>query len=248
MNYPSLKQVNIPFNIDGMQARILTDVVDCEVPLLLSKQSMKAANSKLDFVNDKVTMFGKDIPLHHTSNGHFCIPLTPIQIAIKNTSPEHSPVKVTFSATDFSKKSTDEKQKAALKLHKQFGHPIDSTKLKTLLQNGNIHDDELYKLIDDVTNSCDTCSRYMKARSRPIVSLPFASDVSDVLAMDLKFITVNGRKAIILHMIDVFSRFSVSSLITSRHAKVIVDSILRMWVSIFGTPRSILSDNGGGVQ
>ena len=194
-------------------------------------------------------MFGKDIPLNHTSNGHFCITdLTPIQIAIKNTSPEHSPVKVIFSATDFSKKSTDEKQKAALKLHKQFGHPIDSTKLKTLLQNGNIHDDELYKLIDDVTNSCDTCSRYMKARSRPIVSLPFASDVSDVLAMDLKFITVNGRKAIILHMIDVFSRFSVSSLITSRHAKVIVDSILRMWVSIFGTPRSILSDNGGGVQ
>ena len=46
MNYPSLKQVNIPFNTDGMQARILTDAVDCEVPLLLSKQSMKAVNSK----------------------------------------------------------------------------------------------------------------------------------------------------------------------------------------------------------
>ena len=156
--YNSLKQVNLPVNINGMQARLLTDVVDCEIPLLLSKQSMKAANSCLDFEHDTVTMFGIEIPLQHTSGGHYCIPLTPKQVIVNSPCTNDS-VQVTFTVSDMSTKSLDEKKKIAVKLHKQFGHPIDGNKLKTLLKNANVDDKELYQLIDDVTNSCDTCSR-----------------------------------------------------------------------------------------
>lgn len=229
----------------GMQAHILTDVVDCELPLLLSKQSLKAANSQLDFVNDKVTMFGRDIPLQHTSNGHYCIPLTPKQVAVNKTSQGENATRVIFTVNDLTVKSPEEKCKIATKLHKQFGHPIDSSKLKTLLQDANVEDKELFQQIDNVTNSCDTCSRYMKARSRPIVSLPMASDVNECLAMDLKFLTVNHKKLTILHMIDVFSRYSASTIIKSKNKEIIVDAILKHWVAIFGTPNSIFSDNGG---
>ena len=34
--YPSLKQVIIPSNIDDIELEIVVDVVDCEIPLLLS--------------------------------------------------------------------------------------------------------------------------------------------------------------------------------------------------------------------
>ena len=74
-----MKQVNIPVSITGMDARIQTDVVDCEIPLLLSKGSLKDADAQLDFVNDNINMYDKEINLQHTSDGHYCIPLTPKQ-------------------------------------------------------------------------------------------------------------------------------------------------------------------------
>ena len=51
-----------------------TDVVKSEIPLLLSKESMKAAESKIDFVNDTINISGKDIHLHFTTSGHYAIP------------------------------------------------------------------------------------------------------------------------------------------------------------------------------
>ena len=246
--YPSMKQVNLPANIGGQQGYILTDVVDCEIPLLLSKNSLKTADSQLDFVNDTITMYGKEINLQHTSNGHYCIPLTPKQVVVNNIDTNSQPnVKITlFSESDsVETKTLNDKYNVALKLHKQFGHPVDSGKLKKLLQNSQINDKELMKQIDIVTEKCDICNRYMKARARPVVSLPLAQDFNDCLAMDLKFLTINGKSYTILHMIDVFTRFSAAVLIKSKHKENIVDSILRHWVAIFGTPQSILSDNGG---
>ena len=44
--------------------RIEIDVVPCELPLLFSKASMKAAKAKVDFVNDKVNMLGMDLDFY----------------------------------------------------------------------------------------------------------------------------------------------------------------------------------------
>ena len=242
-SYVSLKQVNIPVDIGGLPAKILTDVVDCEIPLLLSTPSLKAANSQLDFVNDVINMYGRTIPLQHTSSGHYCIPLS----SDAKPSVIH-PVKsteITLAAIHVEKKDLAEKRAIATKLHKQFGHPVDSGKLKALLHDADIHDKELLQQIDLVGSECDTCSRYMKVRSRPVVSLPLASDVNECLALDLKFITINHKKFIILHMIDVFAKFSAASIVRSKHKEVIVDAIMKHWVATFGTPISILSDNGG---
>ena len=38
-------------------------MVKSEIPLLLSRNSMKKANTRIDFANDKVNIFGKDIDL-----------------------------------------------------------------------------------------------------------------------------------------------------------------------------------------
>ena len=45
-------------------------------------------------------------------------------------------------------------------------------------------------------------------------------------------------------MIHVFSRFTQAILIPSKHKDIIVQVILKYWVSIFGVPQSIFSDNG----
>ena len=79
------------------------------------------------------------------------------------------PVKVLFTVNDLPNKTPQEKGARASKFHKQFGHPIDSTKLKQLLRDANIQDDDLFKKkIDAVTESCEICERYKKVRPRPI--------------------------------------------------------------------------------
>ena len=45
------------------------------IPLLLSKNSIKKPNTKIDFANDKVNIFGKNVDLQFTSSGHYAIPL-----------------------------------------------------------------------------------------------------------------------------------------------------------------------------
>ena len=54
---------------------IETDVVKCDIPLLLSKDAMKKAAMQIDFKADVVKIFGKPIKLFFTSIGHYCIPI-----------------------------------------------------------------------------------------------------------------------------------------------------------------------------
>ena len=67
-----------------------TDVEKSEIPLLLSKESMNAAESKIDFVNDRINMFGKDIHLHFTTSGYYAIPLNETNLNLKMSSLEDS--------------------------------------------------------------------------------------------------------------------------------------------------------------
>ena len=49
----SLKSVIIPAQIGNSEIMIQTDVISSELPLLLSKDAMKKANTKIDFTNDR---------------------------------------------------------------------------------------------------------------------------------------------------------------------------------------------------
>ncbi|VDI13885.1 Hypothetical predicted protein [Mytilus galloprovincialis] len=69
----SYQSVKLPATIGSLKCYIETEVVDCEIPLLLSKDSLKRAQTVLDLHNDKVTMFGKPVDVHFISNGHYCI-------------------------------------------------------------------------------------------------------------------------------------------------------------------------------
>ena len=75
--------------------------------------------------------------------------------------PSHaSSIKVFLTIDHLDRKTIKEKHEIAAKLHKQFGHPVDSIKLKQLLKDANITDKELDAQIDSVTDNCDACDRY----------------------------------------------------------------------------------------
>ena len=72
----SMFKVNIPCTLAGKKIEICTDVVESDIPLLLSKHSMKKSNTVLDFEKDSVSMFGEKLQLQCTDSGHYYIPLS----------------------------------------------------------------------------------------------------------------------------------------------------------------------------
>ena len=48
-----------------------------------------------------------------------------------------------------------------------------------------------------------------------------------------------------LHFIDEFSRFSNGVVIERKQSNIMIQNFLKHWISIFGTPISMFSDNGG---
>ena len=64
---------------------------------------------------------------------------------------------------------------------------------------------------------------------------------NETVAMDLKAF----RNVSIFHMIDHSTRYSGGAIIHSKQKEVIIDKIFKHWISIFGTPKLFLSDNGG---
>lgn len=64
----STRKVTIP-------AKNLTEDVPADIPMLLSKASLKRASAVLDIANDKATMFKQPVKLEQISSGHYCVNL-----------------------------------------------------------------------------------------------------------------------------------------------------------------------------
>lgn len=215
----------IPAEIVGRRVNIKTDVVDSDIPLLLSKQAMKNAKVTLDLENDKATIFGKSVELECTSSGHYALPIMPEHLVF---------------ATDFDQMTEAEQVRNLKKLHCQFGHACDD-KLRKLMEDAGVWKPTYSTPLRDITNSCDTCKKFKRTPARPVVSLPLSDDFNQIVAMDLKIF----RSGYILHIIDTFTRFSVSTYIRRKTPTDIIDNVIKKWVGVFGIMGGILTDNGG---
>jgi transposase InsO family protein len=98
---------------------------------------------------------------------------------------------------------------------------------------------------------CPVCERFLKVRQTPRAGLR-SMDVGgrgDCLAMDI----VGGRDSFpltprghcyILTMIDCFTRYAVAVPLVNQSAEVIIAAIIGNYITVYGTPRRILTDQG----
>ena len=229
------EKVLLPIQIGNVNLLLETEIVSSDVPLLLSKETMKKAKAKLNFDKDTIELFGEVQHMVCTSSGHYAIPIRKNYLGMKNDQVESSIVLL-------ADQDNPDKTAEARKLHKQFSHP-SAKRLIKLVNNSGIEDADLKKAIEDVSAKCDICKRYKKTRPRPVVSLPMASEFNETVAMDLK--VYKNNSIYFLHIIDHATRLSAGAVIRSKKAEVIIDSFFKSWVAIFGAPQKVLSDNGG---
>ena len=135
---------------------------------------------------------------------------------------------------------TDEDFRAiAKKLHTQFAHPKPDKLIKLLKDGGHGHK-YLIKEVKEVSDRCPICIKRQKPPLRPVVSMPMAKKFNDILAVDLK----QCGRYYFLMIADLATRFCQGTVINNKLPATIIRGLFKCWITIFGAPRKLLSDNG----
>ena len=228
----SLGTVTFPCVMAGKEISITTDVVSSNIPLLLSIKAMKDYGMIWDFQKGTVQVFGKEIVLDVSSCGHHSIPIMPSEVSIEDC----AMVARHADLTD------EEFMNSKLKfLHLTFAHP-PKDKFINLLRDANVWNDRFKRTIEEIYDTCETCEVFSKTPSRPVVAMPEAQDFGDLVVMDLKA----WKKGYLLHMVDAFSRFSISVAIKDKTPQTVANHFLVNWVGAgYGLCKKLKFDNGG---
>ena len=238
----SFKRVVFPIYVGSQRGMLEAEVIESDLPLLISKETMKKTGMILNFDRDTATFNGEEISLDTTSSGHYALSLTKPKNQLNLIAQEKSlpSDQVAFLTFNVEGKSDLEKTRMAKKLHSQFGHPSHE-KLTKLVQSAGVQDSSFIDMIKECSAKCETCIKYSRKNPRPIVGMALSNDFNSTIAMDLKQID----KHIILHIIDLATRYSNAVVIADKRKETVVEAIIRNWVNIFGVPDRVLSDNGG---
>ncbi|CAL9707805.1 unnamed protein product [Knipowitschia caucasica] len=237
----SVKNVKIPAKIGNTKCNIETEVVPVNIPLLLSKTSLKRAGTVLDMEKDSAVMFNQPVKLDFTSSGHYCVNIVDNENSCPTSADQILTTIEEEVLTNTNEMNTSEKMKVLEKLHKQFGH-ASAYKLQRLLSSSGNKDTECISLLQKVIGQCEACQKYCKTKPKPAVGLPLASTYNETVAVDLHELQPGVWY---LHIIDQFTRFSAGSVITTKRSSEIVKHFIHDWISVHGPPQKLFSDNGG---
>ena len=110
------------------------------------------------------------------------------------------------------------------------------------MNDAGIWQEEYDTILEKIHSECQLCKKYAPTPPRPAVSLPMASEFNEMVSMDLK----KWNSKYILHLIDMWSRLTVSSFIERKKPAEVLEKIMLNWVGTgFGIMKAVLSDNGG---
>ena len=222
------KLVYLPSQIGSINCILKILVKPGILPFLLSVAALRKAKFFIEFRSLKLSgPCGMETHLQVASSGH---------ILLKIDNFQHNELCLTAQKLDLD-------PGVILKLHKQFGHASTGKLAALLSKTGGSKIDS--SKIEDVVKNCDICNRFGRSPCKPVVSLPLSVEWNHTIAMDLHKCSDIGQTCWYLHIIDVFTRFSMAVFIYDKRPETIIEAILKNWCLIFGFPKVIFTDNGG---
>ena len=229
---PSGGSYVIPIYLDGERHRLRVEVVESELPLLLSLGSMKDMGGVLDLPRGKATFFGKEFTLNYTSSGHYSLNIAPDPVyRVENI------LKVDLGDTDEAIRGN------LLKLHHQLGHLSADSLASMIKSTKNTWKPKYKKILDEISTDCLTCKLYRREKPRPVVSVALADEFNEVLTIDLKKDDDGGW---ICYFIDAFSRMSQGYPIPRKTPECVIEAFMLGWIAPgYGRPKCFFIDLGG---
>ena len=71
----SLGWYNIPCSLNSRNIILQVDLIESDIPCLISKEAMRQAGVKLDLTNNEITIFNERLKLKESSSVHFILPI-----------------------------------------------------------------------------------------------------------------------------------------------------------------------------
>ena len=223
-------KATIPAQIAQTNCSIEVEIIDTDIPLLLSKPCLQKADTVLDLKNDKVKMFNKNVDFKLSSNGHYPINILPNDVShfheteqiliLEQCTSEAEKIKISTKIhRQFEQyKSEAEKIKISTKIHRQFGHAFPDN-MKPLLTKSKLLHQKISTLVDKIYKGCNT-SIYMRPTPKPVVSVKLP-----LLIIPLPWIYILRC----FHIIDEFSRYSNAVIRNTKSSSVIANHFLKNW-------------------
>ena len=101
-----------------------------------------------------------------------------------------------------------------------------------------------FEIIDCLEENCEVCQKFKKPKPKPNVGFPLAKRFNQTVTLHLKEWS-SSSKIWFLHLIDHFTCFSASCVVSTKRKAKIIKKIFEIWISTFGCPNKFLVDNGG---
>ena len=224
-----LYSVSLPVVIGDISCFLDVSVIPGNLPLLLSEKSMSKAKFIIDFARNKVLLpTGYEIAVTRASSGHMLLDI------LKHEKNDYIlfPESKSLSEAEISK------------LHRQFGH-CSADKLSSLVRNAGNKVSASIETIGKIIEKCEICRQFGRSSPKPVTCLPLSVSWNETIAMDLHKMVELGKGVWYLHIIDLFTRFSVAIFIKNKRAETIVEQFAINWGLAFGFPKNVLFDNGG---
>ena len=235
--YKATQMYKIPLKIGNFETSIDVCVVDCNIPLLISKQELDDWRVLHDYHKNTLYIgrYKETIKLERTKSGHSAILLG---VHEKNVN------------IFYTNKYNTESYKAIKKVHRVLGHPKE-VKLCSLYRSKNALTPTVNKIIKKVCSQCNICKRFNKSQPRPKVGLPKATSFNECVSLDLKNVSSlledPNDKRMIVYMTDEFTKYTKGKIIQGKTKEKVLEAILKEWGTKFcGLPKkSFHCDNGG---
>ena len=128
------------------------------------------------------------------------------------------------------------------KLHIRWYHA--PTKRMTTLLNAAGVPVEVINQVNDIVTTCDLCRAWSKPGPRSMTSSRLPEKFNQEVEIDLLFV----GNHVILHMVDRCIRWSAGVKIPDRTTDSILNGIKDGWISVFGAPGCLVSDQGRRAQ
>ena len=126
----AVENVDLPIAMGSKHVMLNTDIVPCDIPLLLSRKSTKRAGMTIDFKNDQAIPFGQQIQLMNTKSGYYTTPIRPYNALLNNIKTGTNTVVILIA-------TSKTKATIAQQLHRQSAHSSSEKLLKLLNSAGD---------------------------------------------------------------------------------------------------------------
>ena len=238
----SLGLAQVPIYIGGVRRHIQFDIVDADIPLLLSLRVMEKLRMTMKFTDkgDNVaTVDGVTFKMY-PRDGHVWMYVSEKASKDSIVGKKASPAAEVLKAEVFTEGKVLEQLK---KIHVGMSH-LPRHGMERIIKQSGAWSDEVQEKLEKVFKNCERkgCRTKGNTKLNGVAAFRNVKNVGDIVSADLK---IRHRDRPIFYMLDHATGYVVARIIKDKTPQSVIDAILFGWYGN-GRPRikTLLTDNG----